>query len=640
MSIDIALIQSLQKIARLNRATKKSIVIATDGIMCVISVWVAFSLRLDTWVIGTSADLYVITASLILWGPIFYSKGVYNSIFRFSGSRTITDIGKCCIALAIFLTLVLSIYRPFGVPRTVAIIHPILLFLLISLTRITARYFLVDVLASRDFIGDRKRVIIYGAGTTGKQLASTIRNEPGMVVVAFVDDDDHLKGKTLDGIKIFPARQLPEISKQLEVTDVLLAMPKNTPAKNREIVKKLQPLSVHVRTVPRMSELVDGEINTKSLREINVLDLLGRDPVPSDPQLMSHTILGKTVIVTGAGGSIGGELCRQIVTLKPRRIVLFEMTEYALYAIEQDLLAICKANGLESSVEIIPELGNVTNRAQVSRMFARHRPDTVFHAAAYKHVPLVEANPIGGMYNNVFGTFFVALEAHRANVAHFMLISTDKAVRPTNIMGATKRVCELILQALSEDASSTRFSMVRFGNVLGSSGSVVPRFEKQIREGGPVTLTHENVTRYFMTIPEAAQLVIQAGAMAEGGDVFLLDMGEPVKIIDLARAMIELSGHSERTNANPDGDIEITVVGLRAGEKLYEELLIGDNPQETRHPRIMRAKERMIPKDILFARLEEFEALLVEGNASAALKILREFVPEFTTTEAKVAQTA
>lgn len=631
--------KALQWIARLARTTKKAIVIATDGLLCVISVWIAFSLRLDTWVIGTTADLYVILAALTLWALIFYPKGVYNSIFRFSGSRTVTDIGKCCIALAIFLTLVLSVYRPFGVPRTVAIIQPILLFLLISLTRITARYFLVDVLASRDFIGDRKRVIIYGAGTTGKQLASTIRNEPGMVVVAFVDDDRHLWGKTLDGIKISAADQLADISRRHEVTDVLLAMPKNTRSKNREIVQKLQPLSVHVRTVPRMSELVDGEVSTRTLREINVLDLLGRDPVPSDPTLMHRTISGKTVVVTGAGGSIGSELCRQIVALNPRRIVLFEMTEYALYAVEQDLLAICRANGHEGAVEIIPELGNVTNRAQVSRMFARHAPDMVFHAAAYKHVPLVEANPIGGMYNNVFGTYFVALEALHAEVPHFMLISTDKAVRPTNIMGATKRVCELILQALSEKKSQTLFSMVRFGNVLGSSGSVVPRFEKQIRQGGPVTLTHANVTRYFMTIPEAAQLVIQAGAMAEGGDVFLLDMGEPVKIIDLARAMIELSGHSERTAANPDGDIEITVVGLRAGEKMYEELLIGDNPQPTDHPRIMRAMERTIPKHVLFARLVDFESVLAEGNAVAALEILREFVPEFSSMDEKVAGT-
>jgi len=630
MSIEKKLIQSLQKIARLGRATKKAIVISTDGLLCVFSVWVAFSLRLDTWIIGTTADLYVVLASLALWAPVFYTKGVYNSIFRFSGSRTIIDIGKCCIALAILLTLVVTIYRPFGVPRTVAIIQPILLFLFISLTRIIARYFLVDVLASRDFIGDRKRVIIYGAGTTGKQLASTIRNEPGMVVVAFVDDDWQLRGKTLDGIKIFAADQLTDIARRHEVTDVLLAMPKNTRAKNREIVKKLQPLSVHVRTVPRMSELVDGEVSTSSLREINVLDLLGRDPVLSNPMLMHRTISEKTVVVTGAGGSIGGELCRQIVALNPRRIVLFEMTEYALYAVEQDLLAICRANGTDGSIEIIPELGNVTNRAQVARMFARHAPDTVFHAAAYKHVPLVEANPIGGMYNNVFGTYFVALEALRAQVPNFMLISTDKAVRPTNIMGATKRVCELILQALSEEGSPTLFSMVRFGNVLGSSGSVVPRFEKQIREGGPVTLTHENVTRYFMTIPEAAQLVIQACAMAQGGDVFLLDMGEPVKIIDLARAMIELSGHSERTAANPDGDIEIAVVGLRAGEKLYEELLIGDNSQATEHSRIMRAVERMIPKAILFARLVDFESVLAEGNVVAALDILREFVPEFS----------
>jgi len=457
-----------------------------------------------------------------------------------------------------------------------------------------------------------------------------------MQLLGFIDDNPRLDSQTLDGLKIHHRRKLVGLIEQYRISDIVLAMPSNSKTENKRIVESLEQFGLHVRTLPSIAQLVEGHISSQDLREINVEDLLGRDSVPPNLQLLGATITGRRVMVTGAGGSIGSELCRQIVMLKPTQLVLVEMTEYALYAIEQDLDGLMARNGMEGTVELITELANVTNRDMVDRMFERLRPETVFHAAAYKHVPLVECNPIGGMNNNIFGTLYLALAAERLKVSYFVLVSTDKAVRPTNIMGATKRVCELILQARAALSESPRFSMVRFGNVLGSSGSVVPRFEKQIRDGGPVTLTHRDVTRYFMTIPEAAQLVIQAGAMSEGGEVFVLDMGQPVRIIDLATTMVRLAGLSVKDSANPLGDIEIREVGLRPGEKLYEELLIDDNAETTLHERIMRANEKYIVWDELRTSLDRMREAIDAGRKDELLAMLQTLVPEYAAPKSAV----
>jgi len=624
----------IDRVLSVHRTYKKLTAFSADLLLCILSVIVSFSLRLGEWSIFTS---YIYTTALIavsIWAPVFISMGTYQTIFRFAGAGTLRIIGLSTLIYTVPFAVICMVYTLPSVPRTIGILQPILFFLFLCMSRILVRYILVDLLRQKSFSGEIRRVLIYGAGSSGQQLAVSLRTEPGFQIIGFVDDDKRLNSQSLDGIRVYYSGRLPELVKLHNVTDIILAMPRNTKAKNKQIVESLEELAVHVRTLPAMSELVDGRITADVLREINVEDLLGRDPVPPNELLLGKTIVGKTVLVTGAGGSIGSELCKQIMLLRPRRLILVEMAEYSLYRIEQDLIELQRNNPTAAEVEIKVELANVSDCQVVSRMFKRWQPDTVFHAAAYKHVPLVEHNPLGGMRNNIFGTYFCAQEAEAAGVQHFILISTDKAVRPTNVMGATKRVCELILQALASNKTATRFTMVRFGNVLGSSGSVVPRFEQQISMGGPVTLTDKNVTRYFMTIPEAAQLVIQAGAMAQGGEVYVLDMGKSVRIVDLARTMIRLSGLTVRDENNEDGDIEIVEVGLRPGEKLYEELLIGDNPEPTIHRRIFRAREHFIPKPELERALESLAENLREGDADHSLRILRELVPEYQGKEA------
>jgi FlaA1/EpsC-like NDP-sugar epimerase len=459
------------------------------------------------------------------------------------------------------------------------------------------------------------------------QLALSLRHVPEISVVGFVDDDERLAGQRLQGVGVHSSARLEQAIRHEKVDVVLLALPNAGRKRRREIIERLEPLAVEVKTLPQMQHIVDGKVSFDDLREVQIDDLLGRDMVEPNTILLQRTIVGKTVLVTGAGGSIGSELCRQILALKPRRLVLAEMTEHALYRIEAELREAQAEGG--HAVPIEPELINLVDRQATDRLFDNWRPDTVFHAAAYKHVPLVERNVISGLRNNITGTRNAAHAADRVGVERFVLISTDKAVRPTNVMGASKRVCEEILQALSMGGSSTRFAMVRFGNVLGSSGSVVPLFKQQIRSGGPVTLTDRNVTRFFMTIPEAAQLVIQAGAMAQGGEVYLLDMGESIRIYDLAHTMISLSGLTVKDENYPDGEIEIVEVGLRPGEKLYEELLIDAEAEETIHPRIRRAREATLDGAKLEALLEALFVALREGDRSAALALLPELVPEY-----------
>ena len=619
----------LQWLVVRGRRTKFATLLAIDATLCVISVWIAFSLRLGEWRLWDNAVGIVIMVTLMLWAPIFISRGIYRSIIRFIGSRTMVGIASSCLMMMPFMALVFLVANVHGIPRTIAIIHPIIFAGLLIISRLVARYALFDLLNQRSYRGVQSRVLIYGAGSAGRQLAVSLRHEPAIVLLGYLDDDERLAGQHLDGVKIHPASAVVEHVKRLEANTIMLAMPSLSRPRREQIMRNLEASKVHVLTLPAMQAIVDGKVSVSDLREIAVEDLLGRDPVPPNHLLLSRTIVGKCIMVSGAGGSIGSELAQQICTLTPSTIVLVEMTEHALYAIDTQLRDAQAQGAVPASVKIVAELANVVDTSAMRRLMEHWCPDTVFHAAAYKHVPLVEANAIAGMRNNIFGTLNAATEAERAGVRHFILISSDKAVRPTNVMGATKRVCEQILQALAARGSTTRFAMVRFGNVLGSSGSVVPRFQQQIRAGGPVTLAHRDVTRYFMTIPEAAQLVIQAGAMAKGGEVYVLDMGQPVRVYDLARTMIGLSGRTVREPSHPDGDIEIREVGLRPGEKLYEELLIGERSLKTKHARIMQAREAFICWDDLEPRLAALATLLTEGRRTDALAVLRDLVPGY-----------
>jgi FlaA1/EpsC-like NDP-sugar epimerase len=516
-----------------------------------------------------------------------------------------------------------------GVPRTVGIIQPILLLLFVGASRALARVWLGDQYLSILKRASRPKVLIYGAGTTGRQLAAAMANSHEMQVAGFLDDDDRLHGHVLNGQPIYNPADLDNLATTLNISDVLLAMPSLSRKRRNEILSQIRSAHVAVRTLPSVTDLAQGKVSISDLRELDIDDLLGREPVTPNHILLVKNIVGKVVLVTGAGGSIGSELCRQILAVNPAKLLLIEQSEFALYAIHQELEE--KLAGLDVATPpvLVPLLASVQDDDRMREIMSTWHPDTVYHAAAYKHVPLVEHNPAAGIKNNVLGTLRTAQAAAENGVSDFVLISTDKAVRPTNVMGASKRLAEMALQALAATQAgtgATKFSMVRFGNVLGSSGSVVPKFRQQIRDGGPITLTHPEVTRYFMTIPEAAQLVIQAGAMAKGGDVFVLDMGQPVKIMDLARRIVELSGLTVKDEQNPEGDIEIAVTGLRPGEKLYEELLIGDNPKPTVHPRIMKAHEEFIPWAEFEAKLTALEMALNVNDVGVIRLMMQQLV--------------
>ncbi len=632
-------LSGLTWLANLPRLAKKIVAVVADASICVLAIWLGFSLRLGDWQLWNDAIATVMLASFLFWPPLFLMLGIYRSIFRFAGSGTMTELARAIFIFMIAMTVIFTVIAVPGVPRTIGILVPILFFMGLVLSRIIVRYILNDLLGQRAFGGEAKRVLIYGAGTAGQQLALSTRHYPGMYLLGFVDDDKRLKGQRLNGSPVFHSHDIAAQVERLAITDILLAVPSMSRSRRKKIVDELKKFSVHVQTLPQVQDIVAGKITIADLREVEVDDLLGRDAVAPNELLMGRTIVGKTVMVTGAGGSIGSELCRQIMAIGPRRLILVEMTEFALYQIEQELTTHLASGRFRANIEIFPELINTTNARPVASLLNMYRPDTIFHAAAYKHVPLLERNPISGLGNNIISTKNLVLAAEESAVAHFILISTDKAVRPTNVMGASKRVCEQILQAKAKQGSKTKFTMVRFGNVLGSSGSVVPRFKEQISNGGPVTLTHKEITRFFMTIPEAAQLVIQAGSMAEGGEVFVLDMGKPVKIYDLACTLINLSGLTVRDDANPDGDIAIEEIGLRPGEKLYEELLIGENPMPTKHKRIMQAVEGHMSWHDLSEALVALESHVLTGDREAAVKLLREMVPEYGPEAAGAAMT-
>ena len=604
-----------ERILGLSRPAKRAIALGIDILICIATVALAYWLRLGDWM--PPRGVYQIASYLLpvlVAIPLFIRFGLYRAIFRYVGWGALVSVVRACAIFGAIYAMVFTVAGFAGVPRTIGVLQPILLFLVIGASRATARFWLGGGYQSLLRLSQRRRVLIYGAGSGGRQLAGALGNSEDMLVVGFVDDDPSLHNSIMNGKLIYPPTNLAERIEEMEVSDLLLAIPSATRQRRNEILESVRASHASIRTLPGMSDLAHGRVTVNDLRELDIEDLLGRDPVAPDPALLAKNLFGKTILVSGAGGSIGSELCRQILRENPANLLLVEMNEYNLYAIHHELETWNTQDGIASN--IVPVMASVLNETALDALIAKWKPDTIYHAAAYKHVPLVEHNAVEGVRNNVFGTLALARIAQRHGVADFVLISTDKAVRPTNIMGASKRLAELILQALAPTSETTRFSMVRFGNVLGSSGSVVPLFREQIKKGGPVTVTHEEITRYFMTIPEAAQLVIQAGTMAKGGEVFVLDMGEPVRIIDLARAMIELSGLTVRDEANPDGDIEVELTGLRDGEKLFEELLIGDNPEATAHSRIMKANEDFLPWDRLMPVLEQLQAAMDRNDAA------------------------
>lgn len=627
---------ALQRIAALTlslpRVVKRIIVLGVDASLCILTVWLAYYLRLDQWIPlsghATFRPLISALGAVALALPIFIVFGLYRAIFRYAGSASMLTVLQACTVYGVLYAAIFTAFGIPGVPRSIGLLQPVLLLLAVTASRAVAHVWLGGLYRLRLRELPARKVLIYGAGSSGRQLAAALADNRERRLLGFLDDDPRLHGQLLNGHPVHPPSRLPALVERQEITDVLLALPSIGRKRRNEILDAMRTAHVTVQTLPSLDQLVDGQVQVSDLREPDVDDLLGREPVVPDPALMERNIRGKVVMVTGAGGSIGSELCRQILARAPRTLVLVERSEFALYSIERALQPHTLA------CLLVPVLADAGDAKRMDEVLERWRPHTIYHAAAYKHVPLVEANPGEGLRNNALGTHALARCALRHEVQDFVLISTDKAVRPSSVMGASKRLAEIVLQVLHAESQAqgrctTCFSMVRFGNVLGSSGSVVPLFRQQIRDGGPVTVTHPEVTRYFMTVPEAAQLVIQAGAMARGGEVFVLDMGEPVRIVDLARRMIELSGLSVRDEARPEGDIAIAFTGLRPGEKLIEELLLGDDPAPTEHPRILRARETHPGREELEHALQRITQAIDRLDPEGMLDALRAIVPEY-----------
>ncbi|MFK0095471.1 polysaccharide biosynthesis protein [Pseudomonas sp. NPDC090592] len=634
----------------LPRRHKRLIQVATDVILVWFALWLAFVVRLGiddlanpfldhTWLFVTAPIISI---------PLFIRFGLYRAVMRYFGNDALIAIIKAVTLSALILGFIIywASNHQNVVPRSITFNYWWLSLIMVGGLRLAMRqYFLGDWFATAvqhvPFANRNDglpRVAIYGAGSAGNQLVAALRMGKAMRPVAFIDDDRSITDRVIAGLQVYKPEQLQRMIDDTGAEEILLALPSVSRSRRREILNLLEGYPLHVRSVPGFMDLASGRVKVDDIQEVDIADLLGRDAVPAQGDLLQHCIIDQTVMVTGAGGSIGSELCRQILGQTPRTLLLFEHSEFNLYTIAGELEQRIVREGL--AVQLIPILGSVRDQAKMLDVMRAWQVDTVYHAAAYKHVPIVEHNIAEGLSNNVFGTLYTAQAALQAGVANFVLISTDKAVRPTNVMGSTKRLAEMVLQALSKElapvlmgdtgnvsqVNKTRFTMVRFGNVLGSSGSVIPLFHKQIKHGGPLTVTHPKITRYFMTIPEAAQLVIQAGSMGQGGDVFVLDMGEPVKIVELAEKMIHLSGFSIRSERNPLGDIAINFTGLRPGEKLYEELLIGDNVIATRHPMIMSANEDFLPWDVLKQRLDALRAATAADDFATVRQLLRDTV--------------
>lgn len=623
-------------LGHLNRPNKIAFQVAADGAVVLVCFLFAMTLRLESIAFASSPKIWLVFGlSVAASLTTFWSTGLYRTLVRFLSGNIIGSIGRGAAVLALSL-LVLNAVADSGIPRSVPIMAATFAILAISSLRFLVRQMLLGPLQV-----SKRPVAIYGAGQAGLELLNSLSHGRNFAPIAFIDDDQRLHGLMISGCHVYPPSALPQLQDAYGLDAVLLALPNIGPARRREILSELEGLELEVKTIPSLSDIINGKAKISQLRHVTPEELLGRDPVPPDEQLLGQNITGKVVMVTGAGGSIGSELCRQILDQNPLALVLYEISELALYAIEGELTETVKR--LASSAQIIPILGSVQDEVRLDAVMKAFKVQTIYHAAAYKHVPIVEENIIEGIRNNVFGTLAVASLAHKNGIERFILISTDKAVRPTNVLGATKRIAELICQGLAQPQTQTIYSMVRFGNVLGSSGSVIPRFKSQIEAGGPVTVTHPEINRYFMTIPEASQLVIQAGAMAQGGEVFVLDMGQSVKIADLAVTMVKLYGlkpyfvdYANEADCE-DGDIAIHFTGLRKGEKLYEELLIGNNPKPTMHPRVITAAEASVPLNNLMATLECLRHACAKFNIAEAREILEKLPIDYMPTDSEIA---
>ena len=623
------------RLTLLNRANKIALQIASDSALILGCFLLAMTLRLENVAWAISLKIWLVFATSVAAAlTTFWLSGLYWTLVRFLTGKIIVAIARGVALMAIGM-LALNALADAGIPRSVPIMTAAL-----SLLAIGGLRFFVRQLFRGPLQLSKRPVVIYGAGDAGLELLNSLFHGRDYAPIAFIDDDRSLQGLVIGGCRVYSPSALPQLMENITIEAALLALPTIGPARRREILSLLENLQLEVKTIPNLSDIITGKAKISQLRHVTPEELLGRDPVPPDAQLLGQNITGKVVMVTGAGGSIGSELCRQILEQSPLALVLYEISELALYSIEGELTETVKR--LEVGARIVPILGSVQDEARLGAVIKAFQVQTMYHAAAYKHVPIVEENVVEGIRNNVFGTLAVAKLAHENRVERFILISTDKAVRPTNVMGATKRIAELICQGFAQQGSQTVYSMVRFGNVLGSSGSVIPRFAAQIEAGGPVTVTHPEINRYFMTIPEASQLVIQAGAMAQGGDVFVLDMGKPVKIADLAVTMVKLHGLTpyfvnHLDGVSPDkGDIPICFTGLRKGEKLYEELLIGNKPEPTRHPRVMTANEISLPTEELFPTLDLLLSACKAFDLSAIHEILFALPLEYVPNEAEL----
>ena len=621
-----------KSILNLPRFAKQIVAIILDLSLCVLCTCFAFYLRLDQFISTQGAGLTAVIVSAALALPIFWLFGLYRTIFRHSGLSVMFSVSIALLMYGFFYFSVFGVYGVKDIPRSIGIIQPMLLFFAVVGSRLFVKYLLGGNYLFKDKSHFLKKVLVYGAGSAGRQLVSALANSNELKVVAFLDDDDRLHGQVLQGQEIYSSLKVPDLIKSKEVQLILLAIPSISRSRRNDILKNLSNYPLEVKTLPTVGDIIQGRVSLSDVQDLDVDDILNRNQVLPNTELLIKNITSKVVLLTGAGGSIGSELARQITKLNPQKLLLLELNEFALYKIYEELIT------LNKNLKIIPLLVNVQDQTKVNEIFKIFKVDTVYHAAAYKHVPLVEENISESIKNNVFATLVIAKAALSHSVENFVLISSDKAVRPTNIMGASKRLAELCVQGLYQNAKNNKnkMSIVRFGNVLESSGSVIPKFKKQIKNGGPITLTHPDVTRYFMTLAEASQLVIQAGAMSENSDVFVLDMGESIKIKDLIYRIVKLSGLSVKDENNNEGDIEIKITGLRPGEKLYEELLLGDNPQKTQHPKIQKAQDLFIPFNQLEVDLNILKTLLDNNKVLEVKELLTKIVKSYRSNSAIV----
>ena len=624
--LSITRLSCSKRMGNLPRFAKQFIVLTTDTGLCVLAVWIAFYLRLGQSISYSEGSILAATIfSVILALPILFFSGLYLSIFRHARNGEASLVFQAVGLYAfIYAGVITGIGVP-GIPKTIGLIQPLLLVIFITGSR-----WLAFLCLSQPYRGLLPRALIYGAGKAGQELLAALEINNQIKIVGFLDDDKKLHGHTINGKPIFSQQALPNLMSSKGITRVLLAIPSASRRHRNDIIKNIESYQISVYTIPSLLDLTEGRVTVSDLQELDMNDLLGREVVKPDDLLLTKNTTGKVILVTGAGGSIGSELCRQIIRYNPSKLLLLEISEVALYLIHAELEELQAIKN--SGIELIPLLASVQDKERMQAIISTWKPNTIYHAAAYKHVPLVEYNLIEGVKNNIFGTLTTAQAAIKNEVSNFILISTDKAVRPTNAMGASKRLAELCLQSLfahQKHSKKTQFSMVRFGNVINSSGSVIPKFRKQIQAGGPITLTHPDITRYFMTIKEAAQLVIQAGSMGTGGDVFILDMGEPIKIADLAQRMVNLSGLTIQDNLNPNGDIKISITGIRPGEKLYEELLLGESPQLTSHPKIQQAHDAFISWEELAVDINSLQNAFTQNDLYLTLSILQKLVTEY-----------